>query len=59
MKVALIWSDELKKYDFGFGHPLRSKRCVLGINEIGKIENIDIIPPRKATEEELELFHTH
>ena len=59
--TALVWSEELLKYDFGSYHPLRSERCKLGVEEILSSEKsalIDVVEPRYATEDELELFHT-
>ena len=59
--TALVWGDELLKYDFGSYHPLRSERCKLGVEEILSSEKsalIDVVEPRYATEDELELFHT-
>ncbi|GAB6188395.1 acetoin utilization protein AcuC [Marinitoga arctica] len=57
--VNIVWSDKLLEYDFGEGHPLRSKRCKLGIEKLFK-SNIEytLISPRYAEENELALFHT-
>jgi len=57
-RAALVWSEDLLSYDFGAGHPMRSERCKRGVEEIMKIEGIEILKPRYATEEELMLFHT-
>ncbi len=59
MKAALVWNDELLSYDFGEGHPLRSERCKWGVEEISKIEGLDVIPPRYASEDEIALVHTN
>ena len=59
--TALVWSEELLRYDFGSYHPSRSERCELGVEEILSSEKsalIDVVEPRYATEGELELFHT-
>ena len=58
MKGTLVWSDELLQYDFGPGHPMRSMRCKMGAEEIAKIPGIEVVTPRKATDEEILLFHT-
>ena len=58
VKAALVWDDRLLRYDFGPNHPLRSERCRMGVEELEKIDGIDLIEPRYATEEELKLVHT-
>ncbi len=58
MRAALVWSDDLLSYDFGAGHPLRSQRCKWGAEEISKIEGIEVVEPRMASEDELQLVHT-
>ncbi len=58
MKGTLVWSNELLSYDFGEGHPMRSVRCKLGAEELMKIPSIEVVSPRKATDEEILLFHT-
>lgn len=62
MKTTLIYSDELKKYDFGAGHPFRSDRfesfLKLYKEKLGKNENFELIKNEEvATDEELELWH--
>ncbi len=63
MKTALIYSDKLKKYDFGAGHPFRSGRFEsffkLYEEKLGKNRNFELIKNEKAaTDEELELWHS-
>ncbi len=58
MRAALVWSDELLSYDFGYGHPMRSSRCKMGVEELSKIKELEIFPPRYAEEEELLFVHT-
>lgn len=57
--VNIIWGDKLLEYDFGDGHPLRSVRCKMGVEELLKSNmNYKIIEPRYASEQEITLFHT-
>lgn len=58
MKSAVVWSDDLLSYDFGRGHPLRSERCKMGVEELSKIDSLDFVEPRYATEDEIALVHT-
>ena len=61
--LAYVYSDELLKYDFGPGHPLKPIRLKLTY-ELSQAkglfdhQNIMIIPPRLASDEEVKLFHT-
>lgn len=63
MKTTIIYSEKLKQYNFGTGHPFRSDRFekfrtlfeeVLGENEDFEL----VIPSVSSTDEELELWHT-
>ncbi len=57
MEFVLVWSDDLLEYDFGPGHPLRSIRCKIGVEEISNLKGVKVVPPRYASFEELSLFH--
>lgn len=55
-----VYSDELLNYKFRDDHPFNQKRLVLTLDLLkrhGAISEDDIIPPRMATEKELELLH--
>ncbi len=62
-KVALIFSEEYQKYNFGPRHPLRPLRVLLTLSlmeKLGLIENkrLEMISPRLCTQEELEMVHS-
>lgn len=57
---ALIWSDSLADYDLGDGHPLNPLRLTLTIELMrayALLDRIDVIEPRPATMDELQLVH--
>ncbi|HXZ98014.1 MAG TPA: acetoin utilization protein AcuC, partial [Candidatus Acidoferrum sp.] len=61
-RLAYVYSDDFLKYDFGPSHPLTPIRLKLTYElsrEKGLIDdqNITVLPPRVATEEEVGLFH--
>lgn len=63
MKTIMIYSDELKKYDFGEGHPFRSNRferfLELFQEKLGKDKRFELKENiALATDEELELWHS-
>lgn len=63
MKTIMIYSDELKKYDFGEGHPFRSNRferfLELFQEKLGKDKRFELKENiTLATDEELELWHS-
>ena len=63
MKTILIYSDELKNYDFGEGHPFRSNRferfLELFKEKFGKDKRFELKENiTLATDEELELWHS-
>lgn len=63
MKQRLIYpySDELLKYEFRKDHPLKPDRLRFTYelsNEIGLLDEVEVIDPILATRDELELFHT-
>jgi acetoin utilization protein AcuC len=60
-RVALIWGGPLD-YDFGPQHPLQPVRVELAVDLMrayGLLErpNVQVIPPRVATDDELRLIH--
>jgi acetoin utilization protein AcuC len=62
-RVAVPWDDSLAAYDFGPQHPLKPIRVQLTYElwkAYGLLDrpNVDVIEPRFATREELELVHT-
>ncbi len=62
-RVAITWDDALVAYDFGPQHPLKPIRVKLTI-ELARayglldLAHVDLVKPRSATREELELVHT-
>ncbi|SHF79786.1 acetoin utilization protein AcuC [Ornithinibacillus halophilus] len=58
--AAFVYSDELLTYHFHPDHPFNQKRVLMTkelLESSKKIDSSDIIKPRMATDEELELFH--
>lgn len=56
-----IFSDQLLQYNFGTHHPFNQFRLTLTLDLLKSIKAIDesnIRSPRKASEEELKLFHS-
>ena len=63
MKTAIIYSEELKNYDFGAGHAFGSDRfenfLKLFKEKLGNNKKFELIKNNElATDEELELWHT-
>ena len=61
-KKAIVYHDNLKKYDFGRGHPFRSERFskymkLLGKKEILKDPEIDQIKQDPAEDQDILLVH--
>ncbi|HLG73698.1 MAG TPA: acetoin utilization protein AcuC [Chloroflexota bacterium] len=61
-EVALVWAGPLQ-YDFGPSHPLQPVRVELAValmRAYGLLDrpNVKLIPPRQASEDELQLIHT-
>lgn len=59
-EAVFIYSEEQLTYSFAEDHPFNQKRIVLTLDllkESGAIEDVDIIAPRTATDEELRLIH--
>ena len=56
----ICFSDELLTYKFRDDHPFNQKRLQITLDLLkkhGAIQDKDIIPPRIATKEELDLIH--
>lgn len=62
MTTAIIYSEKMKDYDFGYGHPFRGDRHVNFMNlfyqKIGADKAFEIIAPIPATDEQLALVHS-
>jgi acetoin utilization protein AcuC len=59
--VTLVYGDELMKHHLSDEHPLQPIRVKLTMEQIsstGLIEHCHLVPPRRATIEELELVHS-
>jgi acetoin utilization protein AcuC len=62
-RVAVTWDEALVAYDFGPQHPLKPIRVKLTV-ELARayglldLANVDVVKPRSATREELQLVHT-
>jgi acetoin utilization protein AcuC len=62
-RVAITWDEALVAYDFGPQHPLKPIRVKLTV-ELARayglldLSNVDVVKPRSATRDELELVHT-
>jgi len=62
-KLAYVYSDDFLKYDFGPDHPLTPVRLKLTYElshakGLFNNQNVKMVPPRVASEEEVRLFHT-
>lgn len=58
--VKFIFSEDFLTYRFNDEHPFNQKRVLLTkdlLEKVNLLSESDIIPPRKATDEELALFH--
>lgn len=59
-QVKFVFSDDFLTYHFNPEHPFNQKRVMLTkelLETVGLLQAEDIIAPRKATDEELALFH--
>ena len=59
--VALIYSEDFKKLDFGFGHPMRGDRYEKALEEfkkMGLLDNLTIKKPELISRDIITLFHT-
>jgi acetoin utilization protein AcuC len=60
-QVALVYGDALMKHHLSDEHPLQPVRVQLAVDLIkstGLIEHAHLLPPRMATDQELELVHS-
>ncbi|MBS7249046.1 MAG: acetoin utilization protein AcuC [Candidatus Freyarchaeota archaeon] len=62
-KIAIIYSNNYKKYYFGPDHPLRPQRLELALRLMESIgilndPNVTLVEPQMCEEEELELVHS-
>ncbi len=60
MTLAIAYSDQMKGYDFGPGHPFRSDRYARFMNLLRqRIDSaeFEVVEPRYASDEELLLIH--
>jgi acetoin utilization protein AcuC len=60
-RVALVYGDELMKHRLSDQHPLQPIRVKLAVDLIkstGLIEHSHLLPPRRATIDELQLVHS-
>jgi len=58
MPLTIVYSDDIKGYDFGAGHPFRSDRYVNFMNLLrAKVEGFEEIEPRSASDRDLMLVH--
>ncbi len=53
----LVWSDALRDYDFGPGHPLTPKRFGPGVNLMRAFGAGRVVAPEQATDEEIARLH--
>jgi len=62
VQVALVYNDALDAYDLGENHPLRPERVsgtIALLGELGMLdEDVVMVPPRAATDEELLRVHS-
>ncbi|OGP55045.1 MAG: hypothetical protein A2Y65_04130 [Deltaproteobacteria bacterium RBG_13_52_11] len=62
MKTALLYSEEMKRYDFGPGHPFRGDRHAsfmkLLKEKVGTDRGFDLIAPTPADDDQLQLVHS-
>lgn len=59
--VMLIYSDDFKKLDFGYGHPMRGDRYRKALEEFKKLnllDNLTIKKPEMISGDIINLFHT-
>jgi len=58
MTIAIVYSDEMRNYDFGPGHPFRGNRYANFMRLFEeKVSDFEVIEPRYASDEELLLVH--
>ncbi|MFP6594769.1 MAG: hypothetical protein VB860_07345, partial [Dehalococcoidia bacterium] len=62
-RVAVVYSDEVWRYEMSDTHPLRPVRWkwafeLMAAAGLTKAPNISIVPPRPATDDEIRLGHS-
>jgi len=58
MIIAIVYSEQMKSYDFGPGHPFRSDRYANFMRLLKeKVSDFEVVEPRYASDEELLLVH--
>jgi len=58
MPLTVVYSDDIRGYDFGPGHPFRSDRYANFMNLLrGRVDAHQEIEPRRASDQELLLVH--
>jgi acetoin utilization protein AcuC len=62
-KIGIVYSEEVNKYDFGYGHPFRGTRFreyiqLLVKNKIFELPNVSCFKPAPAKNNDLFLAHT-
>ncbi|MBL7120306.1 MAG: histone deacetylase [Dehalococcoidia bacterium] len=58
MTIGIVYSDEMKNYDFGPGHPFRGNRYANFMRLFAEmVTDFELIEPRYASDEELLLVH--
>ncbi|RSK28196.1 acetoin utilization protein AcuC [Bacillus sp. HMF5848] len=59
-KCVFVYSDQFETYKFNEHHPFNQKRVTMTyelLREVNALSDEQIIPPRMATDEELQLIH--
>jgi len=60
-KAIQIYSDDFKKLDFGYGHPMRGDRYEKALEEfkkLGLLDNLTMKEPKLISRDIINLFHT-
>jgi acetoin utilization protein AcuC len=58
MTIAVVYSEDIKKYDFGPGHPFRGDRYANFMRLLReRVSDLELVEPRSVTDEELFLIH--
>ncbi len=60
MQTAFVWDDALASYRFNATHPMNPRRLQLTlelIRRLGLLDDSQIVPPRRATDDDLLLAH--
>ena len=58
MTIAIVYSEQMKSYDFGPGHPFRGNRYANFMRLLKeRVSDFEVVEPRYASDEELLLVH--